>query len=156
MWNSAIKRDHYFYGKINIFLQINVFTKEVTKELISRKFFERDLVSYYFSTVHTASLQHCEHTLWKRINGKFALTKIFFRQINSLVVYWVNSLFTRNFCHKRARVNFISVICTTLLEMYFVKPILSSTYGKKMLHKVKKDDFTELFIDNIVVHNMNE
>ena len=80
-------RSPFLRENTQFFRQINVFTKEVTKELISRKFFERDLVSYYFSTVHTASLQHCEHTLWKRINGKFALTKIFFRQINSLVVY---------------------------------------------------------------------
>ena len=34
----TIKRDYNFYGKINIFCQINVFTKELTKELISRKF----------------------------------------------------------------------------------------------------------------------
>ena len=37
-WKSAIKSDHDFCAKINIF------TKEVTKELTSRKFFERDRV----------------------------------------------------------------------------------------------------------------
>ena len=33
------------------FRQINVFAKEVTKELISRKIFERDRVLSYFSTL---------------------------------------------------------------------------------------------------------
>ena len=37
-WKSSIKSDEHF------FRQINVFTKEVTKELFSRKFFERDRV----------------------------------------------------------------------------------------------------------------
>ena len=43
-------------------------------------------------------------TLWK--NEKFTLTKIFFRQINSLVIYLVNALVSRNFCQKSVRVNF--------------------------------------------------
>ena len=45
VWKNAIKCDHDFCAKINIFFrQINMFTKEVTKELISRKIFERDHV----------------------------------------------------------------------------------------------------------------
>ena len=42
-------------------------------------------------------------TLWK--NEKFTLTEIFFRQINSLVIYLVNALLSRNFCQKSVRVN---------------------------------------------------
>ena len=45
------------------------------------------------------------HTaLWK--NEKITLTKIFFRQINSLVIYLVNALLSRNFRQKSVRVNF--------------------------------------------------
>ena len=44
------------------------------------------------------------HTLWK--NEQFTLTRIFFRQINSLVIYLVNALLSRNFCQKSVRVNF--------------------------------------------------
>ena len=38
MWKSTIKRDHDFYGVINIFRQINAYSKEVTMDmdLISR------------------------------------------------------------------------------------------------------------------------
>ena len=43
-------------------------------------------------------------TVWK--NEKFTLTKIIFRQINSLVIYLVNALVSRNFCQKSVRVNF--------------------------------------------------
>ena len=45
MWKSSTKRkcNHDFLQKMNIFFrQINVFAKEVIKELISRKFFELD------------------------------------------------------------------------------------------------------------------
>ena len=45
---------------------------------------------------------HC--VLWK--NEKFTLTEIFFRQINSLVIYLVNALFSRNFCQNTVRMNF--------------------------------------------------
>ena len=37
---------------------------------------------------------------------KITLTKMFFRQINSLLIYLVNALFSRNFCQKSVRVNF--------------------------------------------------
>ena len=41
-----------FLGKNqHFFPQTNVFTKEVTKELISRIFFQRDRVLQYFSTL---------------------------------------------------------------------------------------------------------
>ena len=48
-------------------------------------------------------------------NEQSTLTKIFFRQINSLVIYLVNALVSRNFCQKSMRVNFRnfhSVQCT--------------------------------------------
>ena len=34
--------EHYFYGKINIFPPNQSFSKEVTRELISRKMFEHE------------------------------------------------------------------------------------------------------------------
>ena len=37
-------------------------------------------------------------TVWK--NGKFSLTEIFFRQINSLVISFIKMLFSRNFYKK--------------------------------------------------------
>ena len=43
-------------------------------------------------------------THWK--NEKFALIKTFFRQINSLVIYLVNAMLSRNFYQKSVRVNF--------------------------------------------------
>ena len=50
---STIKCDHGFYRKINIFRQTNIFfTKEVSKELISRTFFVRDRILQYFSSLH--------------------------------------------------------------------------------------------------------
>ena len=52
-----------------------------------------------FSFFHTVVC-----TLWK--NEKFTLTKIFFCQINSLMIYLVNALLSRNFCQKRVKVNF--------------------------------------------------
>ena len=46
-----VKRDHNCYGKINTVLrQINVFTKELNKELISRKIFDHDRVFVHFHT----------------------------------------------------------------------------------------------------------
>ena len=43
-------------------------------------------------------------TVWK--NAKFTLTEKIFRQINSLVISLVKSLFSRNFCQKSVRENF--------------------------------------------------
>ena len=38
VWKSTIKNDHDICGKVNnFFRQINAYTKEVSKELISRK-----------------------------------------------------------------------------------------------------------------------
>ena len=52
VWKSRLKHNHHFYGKNqHFFRQINVVTKEVTKELISRKIFKRDRVLQYFSTL---------------------------------------------------------------------------------------------------------
>ena len=58
-------------------------------------------------------------TLWK--NEKFTLTKIFFRQINSLVIHLVNALFSRNFCLKRVRVNFCN--CHTTLFWLLLRKV---------------------------------
>ena len=44
------------------------------------------------------------YTVWK--NEKFSLTKEKFRQINSLVIYLVKPLLSRNFCQKYVRENF--------------------------------------------------
>ena len=43
-------------------------------------------------------------TVWKL--RKFSLTEIFFREINSLVIYILKTLLSRNFCQKSVRVNF--------------------------------------------------
>ena len=59
VWKSRQKHDHSFLREYqHFFRQINVFTryldKEVTQNLVSRKFFKRDHVLLYFSTfVHT-------------------------------------------------------------------------------------------------------
>ena len=80
------------------FRESNVFTNKITKWLIWRDIFSvRVNVSFF----HTVS-----HTLWK--NEKFTLTEIFFRQINSLVIYLVNALLSRSFFQKSVRVNFHS------------------------------------------------
>ena len=56
------------------------------------------------------------HSVEKReiLSQQLALTKIFFRQINSLVTYLVKSLFSRNFCQtcvKENSRNFHSTLC---------------------------------------------
>ena len=72
------------------FRETNVFiVEEITKALISRNISDHEITS------------HC--TVWK--NEK-TLTQNFFRQINYLVILLVKSLFSRNFCQKRVRVNF--------------------------------------------------
>ena len=60
----------------------------------------------------------CDTTLWK--NEKFTLTEIFFRQINSLVIYLVNALLSRNFCQKSVRVNFCNynTVVAEMMEFY--------------------------------------
>ena len=62
---------------------------------ISRKISEIQK-SWSFHTVHCA--------LWK--NEKFSITKKLFCEINSLVIYFVKLLLSRNFCHKSVRENF--------------------------------------------------
>ena len=56
------------------------------------------------SRVNFRIFQIAQCTLWK--NEKITLTKIIFRQINSLVIYSVNVLLSRNFCQKHMRLNF--------------------------------------------------
>ena len=51
--------------------------------------------------------------MWK--NEKFTLTKIVFRQINSLVIYLVNALLSRKFCQYECKsFDFIDFISTVL------------------------------------------
>ena len=50
---NTIKRNHAFYGKINIFSSNQRFDEEVViKELISRKFFKCDLIAFYCTFPH--------------------------------------------------------------------------------------------------------
>ena len=71
-----------FLGENHHFIrQINIFTKEVTKELISRKFCEHDRVSQYFSTLWLNELH-------KRVD----LTKYFLVRENFLNFYTVRHL----------------------------------------------------------------
>ena len=65
--------------------------------------------------------------LIKRIkNEKFTLNaqpKFFFRQINSLVIYLVNVLLSRNFWHKSARVNFGNFHTLFLMHFYSLEDV---------------------------------
>ena len=66
----SVEHDHNFYGKIKkIYRQINVFTKELTKELILRKIFEHDQHNVEIIEIYShASLAKIS---WKRwFDGK--------------------------------------------------------------------------------------
>ena len=77
-------------SKLAVFLPLN--------KLISRNFCEKIVLE------QSRAKYDCQFTVWK--NEKFTLTQNFFRQINYLVILLVKSLFSRNFCQKRVRVNF--------------------------------------------------
>ena len=64
----------------SFFRQINVFTKEVNKELISRKFFTRDRFLQHFSTLCSME-KYYKTVMLKRYHAQ---TKLF-REIISLV-----------------------------------------------------------------------
>ena len=89
------------------------------------------------------------HTVWK--NKKFSLTKEKFRQINSLVIYLVKRLFSRNFCQKYLRENFCNfhtlwcITMWTLLRFsfaHFCKIFVKVTF---LLKKLLKSCFDEIF-----------
>ena len=88
----------------------------VTIEAISNKEWKfRQINSFAFHKIHSRSpTRH-----WK--NEEFTLlTKIFSRQINSLVIYLLNALLSRNFCQKSVRVNFRNFhsVCTLCTKNY--------------------------------------
>ena len=85
----------------------------------------------------------CLHTVWK--NEKFTLTQKFFRQINYLVILLVKSLFSRNFCEKRVRVNFRNFHTVHTVEftkfLYHLK--ITEIYSHSFLAKFREsNDFT--------------
>ena len=80
-------------------------------------------------------------TLWK--NENFFFTEKKFRQINSLVIYLVKTLLSRNFWHKCVRVVISTVKCMQCAlistKKYFVKTAL---YQKLCFHE---------FFDNFLI-----
>ena len=77
----------------HIFRQINVLLKNFTVN----HFDEKKLYSSFLV------FPQCIVTVWKK--EKFTLTKLFFRQINSLVTYLLKPLLSRNFFQKSSREN---------------------------------------------------
>ena len=99
MWKIAVKRDHNFYGKINIFSSNQRFlTKELTEELISRKLSE--LISRKLSGKTGNSLTD------KTLSNQ------------QLVISFIKPLLSRNFCEKNLRENFCNfhIVSVTLLS----------------------------------------
>ena len=75
----------------------------------------------FFSFFHTHSVEK-----WKIYSHRN-----FFRQINSLVIYLVNALLSRNFCQKSVRVNFRNfhtVECCTLWKFRKSFKIISQIF----------------------------
>ena len=75
-------------GKILLYLGTNC-GKLWKKKVNFTKFLSK--ICDYCSAVHNVHIVHC--TLWK--NEKFALIITFFRQINSIVIYLVNAVLSR-------------------------------------------------------------
>ena len=83
------------------------FCKNVVKVTFSLKSFTLNQFDEKIFQVWENSQNYhtvAECTVWK--NEKFSLTKKIFRQINSLVIYLVKLLLSRNFCQKCVRLNF--------------------------------------------------
>ena len=55
-WKRGLKHNHDFYEKIKFFRQINVFTEEITKEMIWRKFLT---VITFYSTFAYSGTHNC-------------------------------------------------------------------------------------------------
>ena len=109
------------------------------------------------------------YTLWK--NEKFTLTEIFFRQINSLVIYLVNALLSRNFCQKSVRVNLRNFHTVTLwknekftltkiffrqinsLVIYFVNVLVSRNFFQKTV-RVNFHNFHTVYSQERNMHSV--
>ena len=112
-----------------IFFHISTLcTDKVSAELISRNFnvftpFVRNLdQSVIIAEFLETNISSCFDeffcnwdTVWK--NDKFSLTKKIFRQINSLVLYLVKPLISRNVCQKRIPV--ISTLCESDFSIFY-------------------------------------
>ena len=75
--------------------------------------------------------------LWHTVeNEKFTLTKIFSRQINSLVIYLVNALISRNFCQRSMRVNYRNFhsVCGKVLKNGIISFTEKSTFFPERTH----------------------
>ena len=78
------------------------------------------------------------NTVWK--NENFSLTKEKFRQINSLVIYLVKPLLSRNFCQKYVRENFRNFHAHCALVIFWQKfresdwDSFTFTENKRFLH----------------------
>ena len=104
-----------FYGNQRLFRQINVFTKEVTKELISRKIFERrSRILQYFSTPWLKNLtskwfdEKKNYMAWQRIlrfpMHLWSVEKIqVLRYLNSSVISKFCKLLWWKFCQNSVR-----------------------------------------------------
>ena len=111
-----------------------------------------------FSTI--SEINECyfyRTTVWK--NDKFSLTKEKFRQINSLVIYLVKPLLSRDFRQKCVRVNFRnfhSVVWRNdefsvtkeifrqinSLVLYLVKPLISRNFCQKYVRENSRNSHT--------------
>ena len=90
MWKSRQKHDRrsLFYGKINIFRQINVFTEEVTKELISRNFLS--VIAFYSIFPHyTVSDTSRKDIYVSMYLSRLNKSDLFSRQIDLVLTYTV-------------------------------------------------------------------
>ena len=85
--------------------------------------------------------------VWK--NAKFTPTKIFLRQINSLLIYLVNTLVSRNFCHDRVRVNFRNFYIALWrfpTQQEFRETNFSPLYWFHQTKNVSKNSFLTTFL----------
>ena len=82
----------HFHAILAKVRESNVFTKEITKEMIWRNIFS---VRVNFWNYHTAQCDKMKHL--------YTLTKKTFRQMISLVISFVKTLLSRDFCQKWVR-----------------------------------------------------
>ena len=108
----------------------------ISQIMISRKIWELE----EFLNLHNVT---CQPTVWK--NEKFSLTKIFFREINYLVILLVKTSFSRNFCQKSMRLNFRNFhsVCNATAVWKF-KNFLSFRFYVKLVQTSRNSniDFT--------------
>ena len=77
------------------------FVKLICNLILSRKLYKK--VDFTIFSCETSKLFFHHHTVWKSEN--FSLTEKIFRQINSLVIYLLKPLLSRNFYQKCVRGN---------------------------------------------------